>query len=111
VRALGQLGGGRASEMLIELHGKDASLRNACRESLVGLKGLDKLPGDQGLALIRQLASEDVALRKSALAVLKALKGDPDVHDFDPEGAQVARERSIDRWKKWWREKLVARGG
>lgn len=111
VRALGLIGGPRASADLIERHGKDSQLRNACREALVGMKDLGKVPGDQGLALIRQLASEDVAIRKSAIVVLKALKGDSDIHDFDPEGTAPARERSIERWKKWWREKLVARGG
>jgi hypothetical protein len=111
VRALGQLGGGRASEVLVGLHGRDATLRSACREALVAWKDMAALPADQGLALIRQLGSDELALRKSALAVLRALKGDPDVQDYDPDSAPAARERSIERWKSWWREKVVARGG
>ncbi|MBI3726016.1 HEAT repeat domain-containing protein [bacterium] len=105
VRALGRIGGAVAVEKLVDTHATNAKLRPACKEALSGMKNLDLLPFDQGMLLIRQLSSDELDLRKSAVSVLHAMRGGSDVEDFDPSGEKAARERSVDRWRAWWKKK------
>jgi hypothetical protein len=111
VTALGRIGGALAVETLVSLHKNDPKLRPACRDALVGMKGLRAIDFNQGNLLIQQLRSTDLETRKSALAILRVLKGDSDIHDYDPESDAAARNRSVERWVTWWREKVAQRGG
>jgi len=111
VKALGRTGGAAAVGRLVSVHENDAKLRPACREALIGMKGLRSIDFDQGFQLIQQLRSNDLDLRKSALAVLRALKGDSDQEDYDPQGDPAVRARSVERWVTWWKEKVAQRGG
>jgi HEAT repeat protein len=106
VRSLGRLGGTLAVETLVDRHQNEPKLRASCRDALASMKGLDKaLSLDQGLLIVAQLRANDLELRTSALAILRALKGDSDVHDYDPRGEPAARARSVDRWIAWWKQK------
>jgi hypothetical protein len=111
VKALGRTGGAAAVGTLVSYHQNDAKLRAACRDALVGMKGLRSIDFDQGFQLIQQLRSNDLEVRKSALAVLKALKGDSDVQDYNPQGEPGDRARSVERWVTWWKDQVAKRGG
>lgn len=111
VKALGKTGGAAAVGTLVSYHQNDAKLRAACRDALVGMKGLRSIDFDQGFQIIQQLRSDDLDLRKSALAVLKALKGDSDLQDYNPQGDARDRARSVERWVGWWKDQVAKRGG
>ncbi len=110
VTALGRIGGPAAAEKLVAVLESDAKLRDACRDALVGMKGLKKISFDLGVQLIGHLLAPDVAVRKSALVVLRAIKTDADIFDYNADADMSARSRSVEKWIAWWREKS-ARGG
>lgn len=111
VTALGRIGGPAAAEKLVSVHENDPKLRKAAREALVTMKGLSKIDFNQGVLLISQLVSGDAEVRKSALVVLRAIKTDSDIFDYNPDADASARGRAVEKWIAWWRDKVSSRGG